>query len=235
MSHDSRTLQDGGFCHTGSVQRRPAELWPGLPRIRPCVLGTEYQRLEIEFVRRRLMHRSCLLIPVLLLIPVPVFGQSASTDSQTLQALLVEVRQLRHDLQTTTIAAQRAQILLYRLQGQEAAVTRASQKVDDARARITETQSNRAKLTSDIKRHEDFVNTAEDSPADRKQVEEVLTQLKGKFASLENEEQQRQTREIEAEDQLRTERAKLGELQDQLDRLEKVLESTNRQSGTNPR
>ena len=99
------------------------------------------------------MHRSCLLIPVLLLIAAPVFGQSASTDSQ----------------------------------------------------------------------------------AERKQVEESLTQLKGKFASLENEEQQRQTREIEAEDQLRTERAKLGELQDQLDRLEKVLESTNRQSGTNPR
>ncbi len=173
------------------------------------------------------MHRSCLLIPVLLLIAAPVFGQSTSTDSQTLQALLAEVRQLRHDLQTTTIAAQRAQILLYRLQGQEAAVARASQKLDDARARLTETQSNRTKLTSDIKRHEDFVSTTENSPTERKQVEESLTQLKGKLASLENEEQQRQTREIEAEDQLRTERAKLGELQDQLDRLEKVLESTD--------
>src|SRR5207249_1751068 len=191
--------------------------------------------LEIEFIRRHSMNRTCLLILGLLLIATPVLGQSASTDSQTLQALLSEVRQLRHDLQTTTIAAQRAQILLYRLQGQEAAVTRASQKVDDARARITEMQSNRAKLTSDIRRHEDFVSGTENSPAERKQVEEVLTQLKGKLASLENEEQQRQTREIEAEDQLRTERAKLGELQDQLDRLEKVLESTNRQSGTNPR
>jgi len=65
------------------------------------------------------MHRSCLLILGLLLIATPVLGQSASTDSQTLQALLSEVRQLRHDLQTTTLAAQRAQILLYRLQGQE--------------------------------------------------------------------------------------------------------------------
>ena len=181
------------------------------------------------------MHRPCLLIPLLLLLSAPVFGQSASTDSQTLQALLAEVRQLRHDLQTTTIAAQRAQILLYRLQGQEAAVTRASQKVDDARARITEMQSNRAKLTSDIRRHEDFVSGTENSPAERKQVEEVLTQLKGKLASLENEEQQRQTREIEAEDQLRAERAKLGELQEQLDRLEKILQSSSQQAGTNPR
>jgi chromosome segregation ATPase len=180
------------------------------------------------------MHRSCLLISVLLLISAPVFAQSASVDSQTLQALLAEVRQLHHDLQTTTIAAQRAQILLYRLQGQEAAVARASQKLDDARTKITETQSNRTKLTSDIKRHEDFVSNAENSPAERKQVEESLIQLKAKLASLENEEQQRQTREIEAEDQLRTERARLGELQDQLDRLEKVLEGTNRQSAGNP-
>jgi len=54
------------------------------------------------------------------------------------------------------------------------------------------------------------VSTTENSPAERKQVEESLTQLKGKLVSLENEEQQRKTREIEAEDQLRTERAKLA-------------------------
>jgi chromosome segregation ATPase len=182
------------------------------------------------------MHRSCLLIPLLLLLAAPVFGQSASTDSQTLQALLAEVRQLRHDLQNTTIAAQRAQILLYRLQGQEAAVVRASQRVDDARARLTETQANRAKQTSDIKQHEDFVSHTENSPADRKQVEEeVLPQLKARLTPLENEEQQRQTREIEAADQLRAERAKLGELQEQLDRLEKILQSSSQQAGPNPR
>src|SRR5437660_9709664 len=42
-----------------------------------------------------------------------------TTDSPTLQALLAEVRQLRKDLQTTA-AGQTAQILLYRLQTQEA-------------------------------------------------------------------------------------------------------------------
>jgi chromosome segregation ATPase len=165
----------------------------------------------------------------------PVFGQSTPTDSQTLQALLTEVRQLRHDLQTTTIAAQRAQILLYRMQGQEVIVARASQRLDDARARLAETQSNRTKLTSDIKQHEDFVSHTENTPADRKQIEELLPQLKAKLAPLENEEQQRQTRETEAEDQLRAERAKLSELQDQLDRLEKTLGSSSQQAGTNPR
>jgi chromosome segregation ATPase len=155
-----------------------------------------------------------------------MYGQSSSTDSQTLQALLAEVRQLHHDLQTTTIAAQRAQILLYRLQGQEAIVARASQRLDDARARLVEVQSNRTKLTADIKKYEELVSQTENSPTDRKQIEDLLPQLKAKLAALENEEQQRQTREIEAEDELRTERAKLGELQVQLDRLEKMLEGS---------
>jgi len=181
------------------------------------------------------MHRSCLLILGLLFISAPVFGLSTSTDSQTLQALLAEVRHLRHELQTTTIAAQRAQILLHRLQGQEAAVARASQRLDDARAAFAETQSSRTKLTSDIKQHEDFVSHTENPPADRTQIEDLIPQLKAKLASLENEEQQRQTREMEAEDQLRAERAKLSELQERLDLLEKVLESSGQQAGTNPR
>ncbi len=169
-----------------------------------------------------------------LLIPAPIYGQSSSTDSQTLQSLLAEVRQLHHDLQTTTIAAQRAQILLYRLQGQEAIVARASQRLDDARARLTEAQSNRTKLTADIKKYEELVSQIENSPTDRKQIEDLLPQLKAKLTALENEEQQRQTREIEAEDELRTERAKLGELQVQLDRPETILEGPGQQSATNP-
>lgn len=181
------------------------------------------------------MHRSCLLIPVLLFTSAPMFAQSSSTDSQTLQALLAEVRQLHHDLQSTTIAAQRAQILLYHLQGQEAIVARASQKLDDARARLAEVQSNRTKLTADIKRYEELASQTENSPTDRKQIEDLLPQLKAKLASLENEEQQRQTREMEAEEQLRVERAKLSELQEQLDRLEKVLGGPSQLAGPNPR
>jgi len=72
-------------------------------------------------------------------------------------------------------------------------------------------------------------------PGERKEVEGVLPQLKEKLQSLENEEQQRQTAEIEADGRLQVESTKLNELQDQLDRLEKVLESTRRQSGKNPR
>ena len=43
-------------------------------------------------------------------------AQTASPDTQALQALVTEIRQLRLDLQATTIATQRVQIVLYRLQ-----------------------------------------------------------------------------------------------------------------------
>src|SRR6266404_1876684 len=89
-------------------------------------------------------------------------------------------------------------------------------------------------LTSDIKQHEDFVSHTENPSGERKQIEDLLPRLKANLTSLENEEQQRQTRQMEAEDQLRLERAKLSGLQDQLDRLEKMLESSTQQAGANP-
>jgi chromosome segregation ATPase len=110
------------------------------------------------------------------------------------------------------------------LQGQEVIVARASRSLDDARARLAETQSSRARLTSEIKQHEDFVSHTENPPGERKRIEDFIPQLKAKLASRENEEQQRQTIQMEAEDQLRVERAKLSDLQDQLDRIIAAVE-----------
>jgi len=89
------------------------------------------------------MNRSSILALGFLLSLTPCFGQTTPSESQTLQALLLEVRQLRQDLQTMTIAVQRAQILLYRSQGQEAAVARASQRLDGARERLAAIQDQR--------------------------------------------------------------------------------------------
>jgi chromosome segregation ATPase len=177
------------------------------------------------------MNRSPLFVLGLLLFPTACFGQTAPGDSQTLQALLSEVRQLRQDLQTTTIAAQRAQILMYRLQGQEADVARASQRLDEAREKLARIQDERKHVASDVKQQEDFVSNTGNPPAQRKEVEAVLPRLKTRLESLENEEQQRQTREIEAEQQLRAEEVRLSDLRDQLDRIDKALENASRRPG----
>ncbi len=177
------------------------------------------------------MNRSSLFVLGLLLFSTACFGQTTPGDSQTLQALLSEVRQLRQDLQTTTIAAQRAQILIYRLQGQEAAVARASQRLDEAREKLARIQDERKHVAADVKRQEDFISNTENPPTQRKEVEGVLPRLKTRLESLENEEQQRQTREIEAEQQLRAEEVRLSDLRDQLDRLDKALENASRRPG----
>lgn len=180
------------------------------------------------------MNRSSLFVLGLLLCSTACLGQTTPGDSQTLQALLSEVRQLRQDLQTTTIAGQRAQILIYRLQGQEAAVARASQRLDEAREKLARIQDERKHVVADVKRQEDFISNTENPATRRKEVEGILSQLKTRVESLENQEQQLQTREIDAEQQLRAEEVRLSDLRDQLDRLDKALENASRRSGAGP-
>jgi chromosome segregation ATPase len=180
------------------------------------------------------MNRSALFVLELLFSSTACFGQNTPADSQTLQALLVEVRQLRQDIQTTIIAAQRAQILIYRLQGQEAVTSRASQHLDEARERLARIQDERKHVAAEIKRNEDFISNTENSPAQRKVLEDRLPIDKTRLESLESEEQQRQSREIEAEQQLRAEEARLSDLRDQLDRLDKALEAATRRAGGTP-
>jgi chromosome segregation ATPase len=142
-----------------------------------------------------------------------------------MQALVAEVRLLRKDLQTTNGYALKAQILLYRLQIQEATVARVSQRLSDERSKLAQTQDHRRAIAASLKRNEEFLDNTEVSPTDRKQVQQEISRLKAELESLAGEEQQRQTAELEAEEQLRTEQAKLSGLEDRVDRLEKELDS----------
>jgi chromosome segregation ATPase len=140
-----------------------------------------------------------------------------------MQALVAEVRQLRKDLQATNGTALKAQILLYRLQAQEANVARVSQYLNDAHSKLAETQGHRRAVAAHLKQSEELVDNSETSPADRKELQQMISRTKAELEGLAAEEQERQRREIEAEEQLRTEQAKLGGLEDRVERLEKDL------------
>jgi chromosome segregation ATPase len=173
------------------------------------------------------MYRPQFLVLGLLLISPAVFGQTSSTDSQTLQALLAEVRQLRQELRTTTVAAQRVQILIYRLQIQEGAAARAQRRVDEARSALSQTQAEVKMMATEIKQTEDKISNAQ-NPVERKRQEDLLARFKAGLESQENSAQQLQAKESEAEQELRAEQSKLNVLQDQLDRLDKSLETSSR-------
>jgi len=155
---------------------------------------------------------------------VPTHTQS---DTQTIQALLAEVRQLRQALQTLTVTAQRSQILVFRLQAQAAVVAQASRRIDDLRSRITSLQSERRDTQNQLKQIEENLTRANDQ-AERKRFEEVLPRIKAQIESLGITEQDLLTRQSEAQEQLRIEQGKLGTLEEQLNRLDRDLENAGR-------
>jgi peptidoglycan hydrolase CwlO-like protein len=172
------------------------------------------------------MHR---LSFVLLLLPVlsnSALGQTNSKDSQTLQTLLTEVRQLRQNFEATTLGANKMQVLLYRLQRQDTIVARVSRTVDDAYADVYQLEEQRGKLAADIKQHEDFVASNTNTSGDRKVVEDALPDLKENLASLDDQLQQAQEKQATARERLQSEKAKLESLEAELDRLEKSLEKS---------
>ena len=174
---------------------------------------------------RRLYFFTLLL--VLFGTTAATFGQSTSPDSQTLQAVLTEVRGLRQDLQVSLGRIQSAQILLSRLQIQEVAVTRASQHLDEARSKLAEVEVAVKSEQAEIKHFEDEAPNAGERAA---QVEEALKRAKSDLEVSTNLEQQRQAIEIEAEQQLRTAQDKLNSLESQLDELVKDMRKPSEQS-----
>jgi chromosome segregation ATPase len=173
------------------------------------------------------MYRLSFLLLVLPVLSSPAMGQTNSKDSQTLQALLTEVRQLRQDFEATVVVAHKMQVLIYRLQTQNATVTRLSRSVDDAHADVNQLKNERDKLAVDIRQHEDFVNSNLNASGDRKAVEDALPGLKEKLASLDDQLQQAQKEESTAQEQLQPEMAKLNSLEAEFDRLEESFEKSN--------
>jgi len=174
------------------------------------------------------MYRSVCLILMFSIIPPAAMSQTASTDSQTLQAILSELRQLRHDLQTSNAMVARAQIALYRLQRQAEAVEHARQRRNDARLRLAQAESDRSKKAVQIQSAKDATNHS-DAPDARTHFEEVvLPELRSEFEMLQKQEQKAQAEEVEAEQQLRDEQVKLDGLNDSLDRYNIALEEVGR-------
>jgi len=158
-------------------------------------------------------------------LALPAAGQNSAADSQNLRALLEEVRQLRRDLQTTSVAAQRVQIMLYRLQLQDGAVARAARQWEEAQRKLAEVTASRQVVVLNIKQVEDLRKRSPDSAEARSMEEQFLPEQKRQDEQLAKEEQTLRDREGEVEAQLRVEQEKLDSLRALLDQLDHTLES----------
>jgi septal ring factor EnvC (AmiA/AmiB activator) len=161
------------------------------------------------------------------LFATAALAQTPPPDTQALQPLVNEIRQLRIDLQTTTITTQRVQIVLYRLQSQTTLVTRAASHLEEIRSSLARLESDKQGTSARQQQLEEALRTIADN-AERKHLEGALAETKAAIERLAADEQRLQSRVVDAETQHRAEQAKLAELQDQLDRLDKVLDSLMR-------
>ncbi|SRR6266699_3618233 len=172
--------------------------------------------------------RPALFVLCFLFLSAPGLSQSTQctpNEPEGMRAFVAEVRLSRKDLQATNGHALKAQVLLYRLQVQEATVSRVSQNLNDLRSSIATMQERQRNLMATMKHFEKLVDDSDTPPAQRKDAEGEISVLKTELEGLTAEEQQRQTAKIEAEEQLRTEQAKLSALEDRVDRLEKELDN----------
>jgi chromosome segregation ATPase len=152
-------------------------------------------------------------------------------DSQTLQALLQEMRQLRQDLNGMTLVGQRVQILLYRIQLQDDVTKKAAQRYDQANAKVRDAERNRTEAVSSLKATEDKIAAARDQN-ERDRLESIVRELKRRIEMWSNDEAGYRAAEGAAGTDLRTEQAKLSELHQRLDRLEEQLEKRSSASSS---
>ena len=166
----------------------------------------------------------------LLIVSVPLLALAQQTgtadltpEKATLQALLTEVRQLRLALERSTSVLPRIQLAFQRLQLQQDRVDRLSKQLQDSHTHTAATVDKKAHLATAIQQFESRISQEQD-PTRRKALE---LEMKGFTVELEQQtlhEQQEQAQEIQVSGQLQTEQAKLTELSDQLNELDKQLQ-----------
>jgi hypothetical protein len=162
------------------------------------------------------------IVALLLLTSATLVAQSA--DSQTLSAILTEIRQLRQELAGTTIAAQRVQILLYRLQLQGDAVKSAVQRHDQAAAKVKDAERNRIDAANGLKAVEEKLASL-GKESERPALEAQVREMKRRVEMWTTDEGDLRAVEITADSEQKRERATLSELQQRLDQLENQFQN----------
>ena len=172
--------------------------------------------------------------PVFVLMAAAAAAQAPSPDSQATQTLLAEVRQLRQDLYAAATTIQRVQIVMYRLQAEGAELNRATQRLDEARGKCSQAQMQRKWLATQIQQTEGRRRDSQNA-AEQKAAEVMLVHLRSNEEALIGEEQQCRPEEIDVEAHLRAEQAKMNDLQDKLDKLDKALAGYGESQGRGSR
>jgi chromosome segregation ATPase len=170
---------------------------------------------------------SCVVVSALM--SSMCFAQTAPSETQTLQALLVEVRAMHKDLISSLARTQASQILLSRLQTQQAELNHASQRLNDTRLRLSQAQDEERHDSVDLERLEDELSSTSDE-VKKTQLTENRNHVRASIAALHIAENERATAEADAEQQLSRAQETFDDLDTQLNEIVKQMQKANVQS-----
>ena len=114
------------------------------------------------------------------------------------------------DIEAMTLASQRVQIALYKLQMQDGAVARAMQRLDGARDKCIRTENDRQHVTANIQQIENALASGSMPDSQTKELQRRLADLKVMLDTQTAEAQACQTAEVEASGQLQKEQGQLN-------------------------
>ena len=149
--------------------------------------------------------------------------QAVQSD-QTLQTLLGEVHQLRLAIERSNLNTYHAQITIERMKLQQQRVDRLTALLDQVRNQLASSRKAVSQMSTNLKGAEIRL-AQETNAAERADSERYIRSLKFELEELIQKEQQEQGYETQFNAQLQLEQAKLNELNDRLDILQRELET----------
>ena len=176
------------------------------------------------------MRRMLSLVLVLLSASIAL-GQTGQSDARVLEAILEELRSMHSEMQIQEARNETMQILLFELQSQQSALAKATQRADDARAKVAEIQDLIRHTTADISRLENQQKISTDEK-EKKFIEVEIERSKANLTSFKSGEQDRLLREEQANQLLRKAQDALDVIQGDLDKLMQDLRKTQQQAST---
>jgi len=167
----------------------------------------------------------CALVLISLMLSVFATAQQppGPSDTQILQQLVAEVRQLRLALERTNSVNSRLQITLQRIQVQQKQVNRISGQLESLHNGIVRSEAERGQASSNLADLESRIEQ-EQNPNTQKTLQGEQKYMKAAAEQKARVVQDERTREAELTSALQAEQAKLSELQTRLDSLEKLIE-----------
>jgi hypothetical protein len=153
---------------------------------------------------------------------LPVLAQTSGGDTNTLSALLVEVRALRVAIERATATTPQIQLLTARLTVQNERVTRATHDADEAHQAFVTSQTAAANFASELANVEERLGRETDPPRVQ-QLKEQQQALKQQMDAQVASQGALQARETELANVLAAEQGQWAELNRRLDALERQL------------